>query len=373
MKKFLAAVLALCLVLGMSTAAMAEEKIVTTAEELKNAVDGSNAGDVIKLSEDINWFKTDFDGDSELDTYVLNISDRTLDLNGHKIIAKNFTLVFEGNNFTIQNGTFDAEGGSYALFIGDEGDTDNVIIDNIKLNGGINVYNATNVVLKNVEIVGTNYYAIWCDENGHVTVESGSFSTNGAAMFGLTTNKSELIVSGGEYTANEKPLVLKDEEKWGEPVINAGIFDTEEVKDYITDENIAVATIGNDIYAVGNVDIVKAINNDPDEEVTIIQGNAELTNVPEGVKVTNDGGGVVTVNGKEVPAGVTVEAPAMPVPPAAEPVYRDSVTIEIGVDKAEASNSEKEQNPNTGAPVYLGVSAAVAVVSICGIALSKKK
>ena len=38
---------------------------------------------------------------------------------GNKISADNFSPDFEGMDFTIQNGTFDAKGGSYALFIGD--------------------------------------------------------------------------------------------------------------------------------------------------------------------------------------------------------------------------------------------------------------
>ena len=98
-------------------------------------------------------------------------------------------------------------------------------MEDITANGGINVFNSTNVVLKNVNVTGTGYYAVWCDENGHVTVESGSFKTNGDTVVGLTTNESELKIKGGNFVTNGKPLVLENGNQFGIPVISGGNFD----------------------------------------------------------------------------------------------------------------------------------------------------
>ena len=42
------------------------------------------------------------------DANVLDISGRIIDLGGHTISAKNFTLIFQGSDFTIRNGKFDS-------------------------------------------------------------------------------------------------------------------------------------------------------------------------------------------------------------------------------------------------------------------------
>lgn len=49
---------------------------------------------------------------------VLDISGHTIDLGGKKISASNFTLILEGTDFTLRNGTFDSKGGSYACLSG---------------------------------------------------------------------------------------------------------------------------------------------------------------------------------------------------------------------------------------------------------------
>ena len=149
MKKKLFVLLCLCAVMILVPAAVlaaADNAIqVGTKEDFLRAVADSDAK-VIQVTADI-----DLSGAN-----VLDVSGRRIDLQGNKISADNFSLIFEGTDFTIQNGTFDAKGGSYALFIGDMGTTDNVVVDNITMNGGINVFNATNVVLRDVNITGTS-------------------------------------------------------------------------------------------------------------------------------------------------------------------------------------------------------------------------
>ncbi|MGI5897161.1 MAG: pectate lyase-like adhesive domain-containing protein [Oscillospiraceae bacterium] len=174
---------------------------------------------------------------------ILDLSGRTIDLGGNKITANNFALIYEGSNFTIQNGTFDSNGGAYALFIGD-GPTSNVLVQNITAIGGINVYNSLNVVLRNVDITGSSYYAVWCDNGGQVKIESGTFQTNGNAVLGMVDNNADnhfdsgatLNITGGTFHTNGKPLVLEAAGiNYGDPVISGGTFDCS-AKEYVAEE-----------------------------------------------------------------------------------------------------------------------------------------
>ena len=172
-----------------------------------------------------------------------NLSNKSVNLSGFTITATNTAICFVGENFVIQNGTFSGRGGSYALFIGDETTTDNAVIQDVTTQGGINVYNATNVTLRNVNITGTNYYAVWCDEGGQVSIESGTFASNGnAVLAGVAQEKDALMkVQGGTFItngANSQPLVLKG--NYMEPVISGGTFDTNEVVEYVPVDSAAL-------------------------------------------------------------------------------------------------------------------------------------
>lgn len=216
---------------------------VSTADEFKEAVQNSVSN--INILADIDL----------TDAGVLDVSGMTINLNENKILADNFSLIFEGTNFTIKNGTFDAKGGNYALFLGDMGETDNVIIEDVTLIGGINVFNSTNVVLNNVDATGGPlYYAIWCDENGHVIVKSGNFKTNGNAVIGLATcdepeGNATLDIEGGTYITNEKPLVLLG--NYGIPKIKDGSFDVPVLQEYCA-EGYEPVSLGENSYSVCN-------------------------------------------------------------------------------------------------------------------------
>lgn len=192
---------------------------------LQDALAEASAGHTIKLQQNLDLS----------DAGVLDVSGLTIDLNGNTIFAENFTLIFQGSDFILRNGTFDSKGGNYALFIGDNGVTNNVVVEAVTMLGGVNVFNATNVKLRNVDITGTSYYAVWCDENGQVTIESGTFKTNGVAVLGMTnpTTDSVLNIEDGTFiTSNGKPLVLESGDEWGDPVIRGGTF-TADVSDYL--------------------------------------------------------------------------------------------------------------------------------------------
>ena len=241
MKKLLSVVLALLMLAVMlPVTAMAAEVEVSTYEQMKTAL--ATPGAYVKLTTDIDTTQK-----LEKDAHdVVEAADNcTIDLNGFTFKANNMAVVFEGNNLTIKNGKFDSNGGSYALFVGDEGGSKNVVIEDIETTGGINFYNAS-ATLRNVTSAGTNYYSVWCDEGSFVTIESGEYSSNGSAVLGMAlletpAVKVDLTVNGGKfYVSGEQSLVLPStaEKAHGTPSITGGTFyatpeQMEKIKEYI--------------------------------------------------------------------------------------------------------------------------------------------
>lgn len=241
MKKLLSVVLALLMLAVMlPVTAMAAEVEVSTYEQMKTAL--ATPGAYVKLTTDIDTTQITLTKKPD----VVEAADNcTIDLNGFTFKASNFTVVFEGNNLTIKNGKFDSNGGSYALFVGDEGGSKNVVIEDIETTGGINFYNAS-ATLRNVTSAGTNYYSVWCDEGSFVTIESGEYSSNGPAVLGMALLKTpavkvDLTVNGGKfYVSGEQSLVLPStaEKAHGTPSITGGTFyatpeQMEKIKEYV--------------------------------------------------------------------------------------------------------------------------------------------
>ena len=352
MKKFLAMALALLMVaVLLPVTAMAAEVNVSTYEELKNAL--QNEGAYVKLTGSIDTTAT-LDADA---ADVVGAADNcTIDLNGMTFKANNFAVIFQGNNLTIKNGKFDANGGSYGLFVGDEGVTQNVLIEDITIAGGINVYNASDVLLRNVNITGTNYYAVWCDAAGQVTIESGNFQSNGNAVLGLTTNDSKLDVSGGIFNANNKPLVLTNGNNYGTPTLTGGSYDTNPLT--YTEPAAVVITDSNMQYHIG-----KAAKEAMQQggTFTVVQGNT-LQSVPEGVVLKNETGEEITVNGTKVPAGDEITA------------KKASIVVIIPDDTTDTTTTtETTKNPATGMNDFVSAAIAVAAVSLLGMAAVLRK
>lgn len=200
------------------------------------AIAGAQAGDTITLLQDVDMTSAG----------TLTISDMTLDLNGHAISAKNFTLIFQGDNATIRNGDFvGLDGASYGLFFGDSMESHNALIEDVNVTGGVNVFNSIGVTLRNVnaDASATNspYYAIWCDVNAQVTIESGTFTSKGAAVIGLTDKAagkpdSALTIEGGNFcTTGSSPLVLGGDRFT--PVVSGGTFFTKDVANYLAPDH----------------------------------------------------------------------------------------------------------------------------------------
>ncbi len=97
------------------------------------------------------------------------------------------------------------------------------------------------MILRNVTSTAKQFYAVWCDQNAHVTIESGSYSTsaNSTALLGMTTPsedptdpKSEMLIQGGNFDAGERPMVLKNGNAYGVPVFTGGTFSCD-VSEYL--------------------------------------------------------------------------------------------------------------------------------------------
>ena len=71
--------------------------------------------------------------------------------------------------------------------------------------GGLNVCDGATVTLHDVDITGTDYYAVCAQGNSIVTIESGVFKKHAAGRanyFLWVENGSQIIINGGEFVDN---------------------------------------------------------------------------------------------------------------------------------------------------------------------------
>ena len=175
------------------------------------------------------------------DVRDLDVSGLTIDFGGNKVTADWMTLFFVGKDFILKNGAFDNKGADYGLWIGDNVAVDGAIIENVTVDGGINIYNSQNVTLRDVTAVGKSYYAVWCDQGGNVTIESGNYSSESSktsALLGASSTGSSMVINGGTFTIGSgKTLALTGD--FADPVITGGTFNglatDEDLSDYLAD------------------------------------------------------------------------------------------------------------------------------------------
>lgn len=290
MKKILLSliiVLALmCTVLPMTVLATGSTVNVDTKEEFLSALSDDTVT-VINIKADMDL--TDIPASA---AKVFDVSGRTIDLGGNTIKANNMAVIYQGTDFVIQNGIFDANGGSYALWIGDTGYTNNVVVQGVATVGGINVYNAENVMLRDVNMTGSQYYAVWCDEHAQVIIESGEFQTQGNAVLGVADGNvdSSLTIENGNFHTNGKPLVLEDKYYREPPVIRGGTFDCS-AKKYVAD-SLKYERNENGIYTYYPT-LQEAIDGaGADTVITAVDSPAADDDVYMATLVYNDGSGM---------------------------------------------------------------------------------
>ncbi len=161
---------------------------------------------------------------SSQDCWYYNVQNLEIDLGGKTITVGYMGLVLEGNDFKLCNGNLETES-SYALFIGNgTRDTENVSIEGLVLDGGVNCFYAEGVHLKGLTFSGHDYYAVWCDGYADVSIEGGSYRTNGYAVIGGWDQTCSMQVRGGIFEVPEgQPLVYVGEDSMA-PVITGGFY-----------------------------------------------------------------------------------------------------------------------------------------------------
>lgn len=353
------------LMLPIQVQAEDSKVIVSTKEEFMTAIAEKNAP-VIELANSIDISGNYGD--------VLDVDNLTIDLSGNCLSAGNFTAIFQGDNFKIMNGQMDAKGGAYALFIGDNRTTENILVENVTMTGGINAFNAQNITLRNVTATGTSYYAVWCDENAYLTIESGVFQTNGVAVLGTaetpTADDIALTIKGGKFNTNQKPLVLEDTHTRRKVIAFGGQYDIDPAKYvgdnykvYQADNQYLVAPTATGITinrAAANIEVGKTISLsasvEPASSLETIQWMSDHTEVAvvENGVVTAKGIGTATITAK---AGNQSDECIVTVYKVAEPIISNEEKTGIVIN-ASAINEVKEAVSAVIADVKAGKEAA---------------
>ena len=393
MKKVISIALALLMVAVMlPVMAMADEAVVSTKEELTAAV---AAGGNIKLTNDIKLTET------------LNINAGAtivLDLAGKKISAAmdGPHMISSAGNLTIIDsvgtGSIAKEGNSsdYGYVLENHG---TMVLNGIKVTSASSMSSAiengwytasANTTKATCEMTITNsdisqangsggLYTIKNDDYGKMVINGGNF-TNSTAGAGTVLNWNDLTINDGNFTGVAAVRTLKQGTlgyELGNTLINGGTFNGKidtlpnysgmqigvmggtfntDVTAYVGD-TLAV-TDGNNYY-VGNA-AQNAVQNATGGTITVKKAeNGTSLTVKPGVTVKNESNGNLTVNGNDVPNGGTYTVPGAP------------IIIYTPTEDTPKANDQK--NPGTGANDFVGVAAAMAVVSLLGAAAVIRK
>lgn len=339
MKKIISIALALLMVAVMlPVMAMAEgaTKEVSNQEQLTAAV---AKGGNIKLANDIEL----------TDTLVVNMT-VVLDMNGCKLYNEsdiwnadvyNWSLISvrESGNLTITgNGTLKAKADDcYAADV--QGDGAVLTIENGTLIGNISaVYAYTGKVYVN----GGYYYIQQLSPN-------------------YTTDKERFTLNCYDENFKNGSAVIN---------INGGSF-----KSFNPAKNLAEGPSTNfagdslvidaDNFCVGNDAMNVISNTSAGSAVRIVNGN-NISGVPAGVIIHNETGHVITVNGDNVPPQAEGDGDnnGYVVPNRSIIIYNPT---------EDTPKADDQKNPSTGANDFVGVAAAMAVVSLLGAAAVIRK
>ncbi len=178
---------------------------VATEQAVKSTFE--NGADQITLIQDVSLKNTGSYGNGTPDTYILT-PNAVLDLNGHTItVLSNDRFMIAGSGTVIKNGQIKAgpmSGSatgkiSYSLAV--TANSQDVVIENIVCEGGIEVLGRSTATLRNVTVTATNFYTIYLVGGATATVESGDFTAkSGLQHFYIQDGGSELILKGGTFS-----------------------------------------------------------------------------------------------------------------------------------------------------------------------------
>ena len=126
-----------------------------------------------------------------------------------------------------------------------------------------------------------------------------------------------------------------------------------------TEATAPVVLTGDGTYHIGTTAANAAVRNAASgETVTVVKGNAALTDVPVGVTVANNGAGTVTVNG----SGAITEGNPYTVPAR---YYYNSTTTDTKADDTKGSPKTFDAG--------MGIYAVSALLSVTGMACVGRK
>lgn len=338
MKKIISIALALLMVAVMlPVMAMAEgaTKEVSTQEELTAAV--ANGGN-IKLANDIKL----------TETLVVNTT-VVLDMNGHKL--------YNDSN------------------IWDEGKGDWSLIS-VRDNGNLTITGNGTLAAKANDCFAADVY----DAGAVLTIENGTFIGNVHAIY---TYYGTANIKGGEYSIQQTYSVAGKEYEFvlncydasreagtAKMNVTGGTFHqfnpannaAEGMKTNFAGDSLV---INNGEFCVGNDAMNVISNTSAGRAVRIVNGN-NISGVPTGVIIHNETGHDITVNGDNVPPQAEGDGDNNGYVVPNRPII-------IITPTEDTPKADDQKNPSTGANDFVGVAAALAVVSLLGAAAVIRK
>ena len=379
MKKLLATILALVMALGLTTAAWADGE-GTTANVAKigetgyatlaEAIETAQAGNTIVLQ-----------ADAAINSNTKITKDVAIDLNGKTVTV---TTVGTQNAFEVRDGatfTIKDSGTGGKLDLGKFGIT--LVNSKLKIEGGeikvspanpgagvvVAAIGDSEVTMTGGKVVATNTACFNAGYGGTQTfnISGGTLESKGAstALMGISNfnGHTEMTISG------DTQVVMKDaagnagslvsDAKDSDVIKVVGGTSDSDITAY-TEETAPVVLTGDGTYHIGTTAANAAVRNAASgETVTVVKGNAALTEVPAGVVVVPGQGTTVTVN------GVPVTGDSYTVP--ARYYYYNSTTTTTDTKADGTKGSPKTFD--AGIALYVGM----ALTSAAGVAFVGKK
>lgn len=386
MKKIISIALALLMVAVMlpvmamadESAAVAKLTIGEEVTEYDSLVDAVKAA-INKTDAKIDVLKSS-SGDG-IEVKHPNKLDLTIDFHGHTYDVSGKAVGSKGyesqawhiekeSKLTLMNGTLEASSKSVAMLFQNYS---NLTLDNMVLNAQKTGFayvmsnNNGDVVIKDTTIfaaagmVAFDVCRFAAYTGPSVTVQGNSV-INGKVEISSDGKKDgaqhKLAIENGTFNG---PIVKAGESPEFSSSISGGTFNTD-VTEYVG-ENTLVVTDGNNYY-VGNT-AKSTIENATSGTFTVkkAENDTSLT-VKPGVTVKNGmNDGKVTVNGNEVAPEKSYTVPG-------------TITIIVPSDGGNTTttpSTDNTKNPSTGANDFVGVAAAMVVVSLLGAAAVIRK
>ena len=379
MKKLLATILALVMAIGVTTTTAWADGEGTTAKiaeigetghaTLADAIAAAQADETIVLL-----------ADAAINSNTQITKDVAIDLNGNTVTV---TTVGTQNAFEVRNGatfTIKDSGTGGKLDLGKFGIT--LVNSKLKIEGGeikvspdspgagivVAAVGDSEVTMTGGKVVAINTACFNAGYGGTQTfnISGGTLESKGAstALMGISNfnGHTEMTISG------DTQVVMKDaagnagnlvsDAKGNDVIKVVGGTSDSDITAY-TEETVPVVLTSDGTYHIGTTAANAAVRNAASgETVTVVKGNAALTEVPVGVVVVPGQGTTVTVNGVPV-TGDSYTVPAR--------YYYNSTTTTTDTKTDGTKGSPKTFDAG------MGIYAVSALLSVTGMACVGRK